>query len=334
MSCLYVTEQGSKINSSEGKIIVECKNGMNRIVPRETLESIMIFGNVLMSIAAQKACLEQGIKVTFLSTKGRYFGRLESTSHFNAERLKKQVYLSDDEGKCLEFARKIQKAKIHNQLVVLKRYERNYYIDIMSEIDNIAICETKVSKSQDINALMGYEGMAAREYFQAISKLIKKEFSFNGRSRRPPKDAFNSMISFGYTIVFYEIYAELENRNLSPYIGFIHKIKEKHPTLVSDMLEEWRAVLVDSTVLSLIQGNEISITEFTTDEETGGVQLSNNAIKLFVKKLENKMRMEMNYLEYLNSPVSFRRGLWHQVKTLSSCVDSGDFGEYSPLRIR
>ena len=238
MSCLYISEQGVRVTVGEGKFIVESKNGMRTYVPQETLESIMIFGSVRMETAAQKACLERGIRVSFLSTRGRYYGRLESTSHTNPGRLKKQVYLSDQQGKCLELGKKILKAKLHNQLIILRRYARSSSGEMQAEIRNISIYESKIHQGQSIQAIMGYEGMAAREYFRAISKMIRPEFAFNGRSRRPPKDAFNSLLSLGYTIAFYEIYAEIESRSLSPYIGFLHKIKERHPALVSDLLEE------------------------------------------------------------------------------------------------
>lgn len=210
MSCLYITEQGAKVATENGKIIVECKDGSRQSFPKETLESIMIFGNISITVPVQKFCLGKGIKVTYLSTKGKYFGRLYSTAHFNAERLKKQVYLSDCDSSCVELAKKIQSAKIHNQRIILKRYEKHSDKDIKEELYRISIYENEISKCNTVDEVLGYEGMAAREYFKALSKLIKKEFAFNGRSRQPPLDPFNSMISFGYTIVFYEIYAELE----------------------------------------------------------------------------------------------------------------------------
>ncbi len=334
MSCLYITEQGAKVATENGKIIVECKDGSRQSFPKETLESIMIFGNISITVPVQKFCLEKDIKVTYLSTKGKYFGRLHSTAHFNAERLKKQVYLSDCDSSCVELAKKIQSAKIHNQRIILKRYEKHSDKDIKEELYRISIYENEISKCNTVDEVLGYEGMAAREYFKALSKLIKKEFAFNGRSRQPPLGPFNSMISFGYTIVFYEIYAELESRDLNPYIGFIHKIKRNHPALVSDMLEEWRALLVDSTILSLVQGNEIDTAEFSFDEESGAVYLSDNAVKICVRKLEDKMRKEISYLEYLDSPVSFRHAIWWQVKTLSNCIDNGSFENYQPLKIK
>lgn len=128
---------------------------------------------------------------------------------------------------------------------------------------------------------MGYEVNAAREYFKALSSLIKKEFYFHGRSKRPPKDPFNSKISLEYTILMYEIVGELENKGISPYIGFMHSDIERHPTLASDLLEEWRSVIVDAIVMSLIQGNEIGIELFWRDEETGAVIISNLGINIF-----------------------------------------------------
>lgn len=125
MSCMYVTKQGSEISVREGQFIVTCKNGMKRMVPEEVLESIIIFGNVQLTSSALQHCLSRGINVSLLSTKGRYFGRLISTSAVKAERLKKQVYISDDETKVLVFAQKSLEAKVHNQVVLLRRYARN-----------------------------------------------------------------------------------------------------------------------------------------------------------------------------------------------------------------
>lgn len=114
---------------------------------------------------------------------------------------------------------------------------------------------------------MGCEGNAAKNYFAALPKLVQPEFRFSGRTKQPPKDAFNSMLSLGYTMLLYEIYSEIENRGLTPYIGFLHSDRDGHPALASDLMEEWRSVIVDSAVLSLVQGGEIHISQFTEDEE-------------------------------------------------------------------
>lgn len=272
-------------------------------------ESMVIFGNVYLTVPCIKECMERGISVSMFSTKGKYFGRIESTSHINAKRLKHQVYLSDKEEKRVQFSKKIIMNKIHNQRVLLSRYARSSEKDIDEYIRAMKIHEKKISQCDSIEQIMGYEGNAARQYFKALSEMVKDDFKFSGRNKRPPKDAFNSMISLGYTILMYEIMGEIENRGISPYIGFMHKDIERHPTLASDLLEEWRAVIVDATVMSLIQGNEIDISEFRKDEETGAVMISKQGVNIFIKKIEKKLQSNMNYLEYLEHPVSFRRAI-------------------------
>jgi len=334
MSCLYVVEQGSKIKHIGGQFILEVKDGENRVVPDEILESISIFGNSVLTTQAIKACLEKNINVSFLSTKGRYFGKLMSNTATNPDRLKAQAYLSDNIDQCLKFAKIILKAKINNQDVILRRYAKNSETDISSHIKDLKIYEEHIEKGKAINEIMGYEGIAAKTYFEALSKLIKPEFKFSGRNKRPPKDAFNSMLSLGYSLIYNEIFSEIENRNLSPYIGFIHKLKDRHPALVSDLIEEWRAVLIDSTMMSLVQGNEILIEEFTKDEYSEAVFISDLAVKQIVRKIENKLRSQNNYLEYLNEPISFRKAIWWQIKSLASCIENGNLTEYKPIRIR
>ena len=334
MACLYITEQGAKCTVQQGKIIVLCKDGSRRMIPEELLETVVVFGRVEMTTAFIQACLKRGVNVSFLSANGHYFGRLTSTSHTNPVRFKNQVYLSDNKEQCLIFAKKTLEAKIHNQQTLLYRYSRNSTSNVENQMNKMSHYKRKIDHSNTLEEAMGYEGIAAKEYFSALSQIVKPAFRFQGRNKRPPKDPFNSMISLGYTIAFYEIYAEVEGRGLTPYIGFSHKIKEYHPSLVSDLLEEWRTVIVDAVVLNMIQRNEIGEDDFHKDDDTGAVLLSGKALKRFIGELEKKMQKTMNYLEYLDNPVSFRRGIWWQVKSLAHCIDINDFSGYHPLRIR
>lgn len=335
MSSLYITEQGASISVGGGKFIIDCKNGLRREIPEETVDSIVVFGNVQVTYGAQKKILEKGISMSFLSTRGRYFGRLHSTSHPGSERIKRQVYMSDNGEQRIQFARKTLRAKIHNQIVLLRRYLRNSEeARLDDELLHMSTCEKKIESSCTIEEIMGHEGMAARYYFKGLSKLVDEEFRFSGRSKRPPKDPFNALLSLGYTIIFYEIYAELENQNVHPYISFVHSLKEHHPAMVSDLLEEWRAVIVDSTVMSLIQGHEIKADMFSTDEDNGAVIISNQGVRILVRKLEQKMGSRMNYLEYLDHPTSFRKGIWRQVRMLANGIDHGNLSVYCPVRIR
>ena len=175
---------------------------------------------------------------------------------------------------------------------------------------------------------------AARAYFRGLAKLVDPAFAFQGRSKRPPKDPFNSMLSLGYSLLMNVVYGELENKGLNPYFGMMHRDREKHPTLASDLMEEWRAVIVDSTVMSLVNGHEILLEHFVRKEDTPGIFLTKEGIRRFITKMEQKFSTKSRYLEELSYPVSFRRGIGLQIDKLIHAMEEGDTEQYTPIRIR
>lgn len=330
MSYLYVTERGAVMGLDGGYYSIKLKDGTARKIPRETLESVALFGNISITTPCIQELLRKGIPISYFSERGAYFGRLESTSHKNIFRLKKQIAMNNSDDFSLRLAKKFISAKINNQTVVLNRYDKNKItseaIDLMKKMKN------KINMAENKEELIGYEGTAAKYYFSGLSEIIKEDFKFNKRNRRPPKDPFNSMLSLGYTLLMYEIYGEIENKGLTPYGGFLHKDHERHPTLASDLMEEWRSVIVDSVVLSLIQGNEISVDCFTKDEETEGVYLTKGGMSIFIAKYEKKLRSESKYIN--NRKMSLRRCLWEQVNSLTKAIEENNVDLYQPVFIR
>ena len=196
------------------------------------------------------------------------------------------------------------------------------------------ICEGKVGTSMTAQEIMGYEGQAAKAYFNGMSKVIKPSFKFNGRNRRPPRDEFNSMISLGYSILMSELMGKIEAKGLNPYFGFLHSDRENHPTLASDMMEEWRAVIVDATVMSMINGNEIAKDDFVMNIDEPGCFLTKNGLKKYISKLEKKLKTEMRYLDYVSYAVSFRRAIYLQTEQLVKAIEQGEPSVYHPIQIR
>jgi len=334
MSYLYVSEKGASINFQQNYFVVSYKDGMTRQIPAETLESVALFGNIQVTTPCMQQLLERGIPVTYFSTGGKYFGRLESTKHINIARQKKQIFLSEDADFCVAFSKQIIDAKIRNQVVIINRYIRSAQVTLDDEIMQMKNSIRKLPECKEKNEIMGYEGMASRAYFRAISKIIHPDFKFSGRSKRPPKDAFNSLLSLGYTLIMYELFGVLQSRGLNPYAGFLHSDREQHPTLASDMMEEWRAVLIDSLALSLIQGREIMPEHFVRDEESQGVFLTKEGMKIFIKKFESKLRTEVKYLNYIDGRKSFRSAIFLQIGELVKAIEGGDSSLYQPITIR
>lgn len=251
-----------------------------------------------------------------------------------ALRQRLQAEIEHDKKFKASIARKIISAKIQNQIVILRRYARNRNVDIEQSVKEMQTMQKKVLSAHTDEQIMGYEGTAAKAYFRVLGQLVDSKFQFRGRSRRPPMDPFNSLISLGYSIILNEIYGKIEGKGLNPYFGILHKDHEKHPTLASDLMEEWRAVLIDSTALSVLNGCELQIDDFYSPMDEPGVFLTKDAFKKYVKKLETKFRTDSKYLDYIDHRVSFRRAMDYQIGQFVKAVENHDPDEYHPVVIR
>ncbi len=333
MGLLYVNESGAMIGTEGNQCTVRYRDGMKKLIPIESLEGITILGNAQVTSQCLEECMKRGIPVVYFSKGGKYFGRVQSTGHVNTERQRLQCALYDTDFSVF-LGRRILAAKVRNQSVVLRRYEKSRGITLKEEQKMLGICHDKILACNTIPEMMGYEGTGAKYYFKGLSCCIEKEFRFDGRSRRPPKDEFNAMISLGYSILMNEIYSKIELKGLNPYFGFLHRDAEKHPTLASDLMEEWRAVIVDATVMSLINGHEIQKEDFVCNLDEPGCFLTRSGLKSFLNKLEKKLQTEVRYLKYVDYAVSFRRAIFLQIEQLVKAIEKGDASLYEPIQIR
>lgn len=333
MSYLFVNSNGAYINYDANYVVVKYGEDSIRKIPVENLEAIYIFTSAQITSQCVIQCLKRGINISYYSKGGSYFGRLQSTNHVNVQRQRKQAALAESNFS-LELAKNIICGKIHNQKIVLKRYARSEQMDVGDIQIKMQQSLNKVRDCHTISEIMGYEGNAARLYFDGLSKVVHKEFAFKGRSRRPPKDEFNSMLSLGYSILMNEIYGKLENKGLNPYFGFIHSDKEKHPTLASDMMEEWRAVIIDSLVMSLVNGHEIHLEHFSHDMDNPGYYLTKDGLNIFLKKYDRKMQTAVQYLDYIDYAASFRQSIDLQINELAKAIEKEDASLYHPIWLR
>jgi CRISPR-associated protein Cas1 len=335
MAQLYVTDHQARIGVDNGRIKVEYVDGLLRTLPIESVEGITIMGNAQVTTNCIGECLRRGIHIQYYSSKGLYYGKLSSTQHVNTKRQRAQITLTEDKEFSLALAKIILKAKINNQIVLLRRYRKKTNIEAEEQIRLMKILHYKVDKATTIAEATGYEGSAARAYFKGLNLVVNVPgFNFTGRNRKPPRDRFNSMLSLGYALVMNDVYGAIEGRGLNPYFGFIHQDKEKHPTLASDLMEEWRAVIVDSVVMSLINGHEIAAKNFYFDEETKGVFFDKKGLKIFLTKIEKRLNTSTKYLSYLDYSVSFRKGIDMQALQLCKAIEEKSPELYQPVLIR
>ncbi|MDD3654825.1 MAG: CRISPR-associated endonuclease Cas1 [Desulfotomaculaceae bacterium] len=336
MSFLYIYERAAKIGVKDNCIVIEnAKDNLKRTLPIEGVENVIIFGEASLSSNCVKHFMERGINLTWLSSKGKFFGRLESTQNVNIYRQRRQFACGENDDFCLALAKKIVSAKIKNQITILRRYQRHRKeTSVSNQIDAMARLLPVIDRVKSKEELMGHEGIAARNYYQGLAALVEPEFAFSGRNRQPPRDPFNSLLSFAYTLLMYDVYTAVVNRGLNPYASFLHSIRKGHPALCSDLMEEWRAVLADSLALYVTSKGIIKLDHFNEPNQEGGVYLNADAAKAYIAEYEKKVRGRSHYLPYVDYSVSFRRAIEMQCQRLAKAVEEGEPDIYQPVVIR
>ncbi len=329
LSFVYVTEENARIQKKGGRYLVGRNLEVVFEIPEEVLECLVLIDSVQVSSEAMVSLLKNGIPVSWISRSGKFHGRLESTRHADVFKQQKQILLQGSTFS-LEMGKKWIAAKIHNQIILLRRYNRRVKLSSVEEkIHQMSLLQKKVSYATDRESLMGYEGNVARLYFEGLSCLVPEEFAFSGRNRRPPIDSFNAMISFAYTLISNEVYTAVVNRGLHPYFGMLHALKRNHPALASDLMEEWRAVIADSMVMSMIHHHVILPEHFQRIDEPG-VYLTREGRAIFLRQYEKKMRTENKYLNP-KVPMSYRRSIVYQAGAFSQALMAEDASAYQPV---
>lgn len=331
MSFAYITEPGVKIAKKGGKFVVSRDEAVLFEIPAETLEGLVVMNSVQLSSQVMVELLKRNIPMTWLSATGICYGRLESPEHTHVLRQEQQVILRETPF-AVELAKKTIAAKIHNQMTLLNRYNRTKKEDaVKTAVSKLGGLKKNLAKATEKAKIMGFEGIAAKTYFEALGKLVRPEFAFTGRTKQPPTDPFNAMISFGYTLLFHEIYTAVVNNGLSPYFGFLHALRNHHPALVSDLMEEWRPVLVDAMVMALVQKGSIKTDHFEAAKRSDGVYLTKEGRTIFLQAYEKKLRAVNRYDDV---DFSFRHSLNYHVKLYATALMHGDAEAYKPVQIR
>jgi CRISPR-associated protein Cas1 len=205
--------------------------------------------------------------------------------------------------------------KLANSRQLLLRLNRKRQIpEVVVALTGLLQDIAGAEQAQTLDALRGHEGAAAARYFRALGQLIvNPAFTFTVRNRRPPQDPVNSLLSFGYTLLFNNVLSLLLAEGLNPYLGNLHGSEKKQTFLAFDLVEEFRSPVVDGLVIQLVNGRIFSPTDFTWPNEAGGVYLANTARRVFVQKVEARLSEEVSHPD-VQTPVSYRRAMQLQIQ--------------------
>jgi CRISPR-associated protein Cas1 len=332
---LYIQEQGAILRKESGRFVVISNEKELLDVPSVKIANIIIFGNCTVTPSVIQHCLRKEIPITLLSSRGKYYGSIETTFNNNTDFERLQLFRSLDEKFALQLAVEVVKIKIYNSKVVLQRhYKKNKREEIKRVIDNITRISRRIETAKNIDDIRGYEGVSASNYFSVFGKLLDKSNNFYTerfqRTKRPPLDPVNSLLSFGYTLLASNIYSFVKARSLNPYCGFLHSIRTGHPALVSDLIEEFRFV-IDTLVINILNHRILTNKDFYFAKEPGlPCYLTNEARKIFLKQFEIKMHQKIFHAQS-GFTVDYRRCLDLQVQQFAQVI-RGDKDKYEAFK--
>lgn len=324
MAVIYVKEQGALVQKIGERIAISKGANMLLEIPVIQMDNIALIGNVQITTQALHMLMEKGIDVSYFSYSGKYLGHAAAEASKNIFLRFEQYGYYLDEEKRLEMAKVIVGNKIKNQMAVIgaHRWESKEYDWKRDRGQMQKYLETLKEKTSP-NEVLGVEGICSNIYFGAFGHMLKCDFRFEGRNRRPPKDPVNVIISLAYTFLTKEMCSALDAESFETYLGFLHGIRYGRKSLALDMIEEFRQPVVDRFVLFFFNKHMIGKYDFEFPDE-GGVILNEDGFQKFCTEYERWM----NGRSSASGENSFRIRICEQVAKLKKAIWEG--GEYRP----
>jgi len=305
-------------------------------VPVHMLESICVFGPSTISPSALDLCWEHGIAVNFLSEAGYLQARMTGVADTSVTLRRTQFRAADDPAKCANIARQIVAGKIQNSRNSLLRAAReNDSAEEQEEITQVTNALgwqiRGLASVMQIDAIRGAEGLASSQYFSVFSLMLKQQresFSFKARSRRPPRDRINCLLSFLYALVRHDCIAALTAAGLDPFVGYLHVDRPNRPSLALDLMEEFRPWLADRLAITLINRQQIAVDHFR-EREGGAVEFTETGRRLVIKAYQDRKQESLNHL-LLDQSLRVAQLPFVQARVLARHL-RGDIPEYVPV---
>ena len=336
LNTLYVTSPENRLNLDGGNVIVSRNSEVVARIPLHTLESIVCFSYSGATPMLMGACAEAGIDLSFFSPHGSFLARTVGEERGNVLLRMEQYRISDSVEASCTYARNMVLGKVYNARKVIERSRRDHSMRIpIEKAERISgqLLESlgKIRSCNDLDSLRGIEGESAQRYFDYFDDLLlqqKKEFAFKGRSRRPPMDRINALLSFVYSLLAGDSAAALQSVGLDPYVGFMHRPKPGRRSLALDLMEEFRPVMGDRFALTCVNQKMIQQDHFNI-QESGAVFLNDEGRRIVLRAWQEKKQDQIRH-PFLNEKVEWGLIPYVQALLLARTI-RGDLEAYPPF---
>jgi len=336
LNTLYITNPDRYLSLDGENVVVLHENKEIGRIPLHNLEAIVTFGYTGASPKLMGACAKRNISLLFMTEYGGFLARITGEVKGNVMLRKEQYRISDDDKRCYAIGRNFITGKLYNSKWIIERALRDYpmRIDVeklKSKSDYLSKAIKSIQDCESTEQLRGIEGEAASTYFSVFDDMIlqqKEDFYFHTRNRRPPQDNVNAMLSFAYSLLSHMCASALELVGLDPYVGFIHKDRPGRVSLALDLMEEFRSIMADRFVLTLINKKMIDKKSFIK-KENGAVIMSDDARKTFLTFWQSR-KQEIIQHPFLEEKVEWGMVPYIQALLLARYI-RGDLDEYPPF---
>ncbi|MGI6174239.1 MAG: type I-C CRISPR-associated endonuclease Cas1c [Christensenellales bacterium] len=336
LNTLYITSEDIYLSLDGENVVANLPDDTRKPFPLHGFESIVSFSYKGASPALMGKCVEMGISIAFYSPRGRFLALIGNETAGNVHLRRTQFRIADDEAASVAIARDFIVAKLYNAKNVLLRCARDHGIrldveKLRSSAEAIGRYMKDAAIVENMDRLRGIEGNAAAEYFQVFDEMIlqdKEAFSFDGRSRRPPKDRVNAMLSFAYSLLTSDCASALRGVGLDPYVGFMHADRPGRKSLSLDLVEELRAVFADRFVLTLINNRVLNADDFLI-QDSGAVLMKDSARRTFLNEWQKRKKEPITH-PFLDEKIAWGQVPYVQALLLARFV-RGDLDAYPPF---
>jgi CRISPR-associated protein Cas1 len=337
---LYVTTPGAYLRKDHETVVVRIEHKTALAVPIHHLSGIVCIGQVAVSHGLLQACGKGGVGVSFLSRTGRFLARVEGPRSSSVALRRSQFRAADDPAACARIARGIVIGKIANERALMLRGaresdEESPRRDLEAAAAALGARLDQLARERpDLDGLRGHEGEAARRYFEAFDRLVKREreaFRWTGRTRRPPLDPLNALLSFLYALVTHDADSAVQSVGLDPGVGFLHTERPGRPSLALDLAEEFRTPLADRLAVALINLGQVKADGFTRSE-TGAVAMTDATRKAVIVAYQ-KRKQEAIVHPFTGEQTTIGLSVFIQARLLARAI-RGDLDAYPPFSSR
>lgn len=336
LNTLFILSEETYLSLDGENIVILAENSEKRRFPLHMLENIMCFSYKGASPALMGACAERKIGLSFFSPNGKFLAGVHGKEYGNVLLRKQQYRISDDKEQGVQYAKNMMIGKVYNSRWTLERTARDHkervdYESIRKISAELQEGLLKIRTVDNIDQLRGIEGELASRYFSVFDELIlnqKDDFIFQTRNRRPPMDRVNALLSFAYAVVERECANALRSVGLDPFVGFMHTDCPGRESMALDIMEEFRSILCDRFVLTLINTKTVRKDSFMKGDD-GAVLLNDKGRKIFFNNWQNRKR------ELITHPFLKEKMEWGLVPYIQALLLArtirGDIEEYPPF---